>query len=62
MIRREQRVGKTATLEDRRSNFIPVGGRHRNGGEKPLFLNEVPSGSDLSEDDIERFEDHNGHT
>ena len=44
--------------------FIPVGTRHRiaNRGNTPLRFVELQTGSILSEDDIQRFEDRYGRT
>jgi mannose-1-phosphate guanylyltransferase/mannose-6-phosphate isomerase len=59
---RVTRGEETLTLEENQSTYIPVGTKHRleNGGEEPLLLIEVQSGSYLGEDDIERFEDRYG--
>ncbi len=52
---------KTIFLENE-STFIPLGEIHRlsNPGEKPLEIIEVQTGSHLTEEDIERFEDNYG--
>ncbi len=44
--------------------FIPAGTRHRiaNRGQSPLRFVELQTGSILSEDDIQRFEDRYGRT
>ena len=56
---RVTRGGKTMTLKENHSTYIPVGMRHRlaNPGKEPVYLVEVQSGGYLGEDDIERFED-----
>lgn len=52
----------TFMLLESESTFIPVGTMHRleNPGTKPLEMIEVQTGSYLSEDDIERFDDQYG--
>lgn len=59
---RVTRGGKTMTLKENQSTYIPVGMKHRlaNPGKAPVYLVEVQSGSYLGEDDIERFEDRYG--
>jgi mannose-1-phosphate guanylyltransferase/mannose-6-phosphate isomerase len=54
--------GKTITLSENQSTFIPLGVVHRlsNPGAIPLEIIEVQSGAYLGEDDIERFEDTYG--
>uniref|UniRef100_UPI0023EF1A4E hypothetical protein n=1 Tax=Pseudomonas sp. RL_5y_Pfl2_70 TaxID=3088712 RepID=UPI0023EF1A4E len=39
---------------------VPTNGTCAQPGQDPLEIIEVPSGSDLGEDDIERFEDISG--
>jgi mannose-1-phosphate guanylyltransferase/mannose-6-phosphate isomerase len=54
--------GKTITLTENQSTYIPLGEVHRlsNPGAIPLEIIEVQSGGYLGEDDIERFEDTYG--
>ena len=54
--------GKTITLTENQSTYIPLGEVHRlrNTSTVPLEIIEVQSGSYLGEDDIERFEDTYG--
>ena len=56
------RGGRTLTLRENQSTYIPVGMKHRlaNPGKAPVYLVEVQSGGYLGEDDIERFEDRYG--
>jgi len=53
---------KTELLDKNQSTYIPIGVLHRleNPGKLPLEMIEVQSGSYLSEDDIERYEDNYG--
>lgn len=53
---------KKIILKENESTYIPVGIKHQlsNFGEDILEIIEVQSGSYLSEDDIERFEDNYG--
>ncbi len=50
------------TLEANQSAYIPIGSKHRlsNPGDAILEIIEVQTGEQLSEDDIERFEDNYG--
>ncbi len=50
------------TLTANQSFYIPIGDKHRltNPGEEILEIIEVQTGELLSEDDIERFDDHYG--
>ena len=61
---RVTRDHETFLLAENESTFIPVGRKHRleNPGSIPLEMIEVQSGSYLSEDDIERFDDHYGRS
>jgi mannose-1-phosphate guanylyltransferase / mannose-6-phosphate isomerase len=54
--------GKTLTLTENQSTYIPLGEVHRlkNPGTIELEIIEVQSGGYLSEDDIVRLEDHYG--
>lgn len=49
-------------LGENQSTYIPVGSRHRihNPGSEPLELIEIQTGTHISEDDIQRFDDHYG--
>jgi mannose-1-phosphate guanylyltransferase/mannose-6-phosphate isomerase len=51
--------GKTSTIHENESIYIPIGGVHRlvNPGKIPLELIEVQVGSYLGEDDIVRLDD-----
>ena len=50
------------TLTENQSTYIPVGSKHRisNPGTTSLELIEIQTGSQISEDDIERYEDTYG--
>jgi mannose-1-phosphate guanylyltransferase/mannose-6-phosphate isomerase len=55
---------KKITLRENESTYIPLGHKHRlsNPGKEILEIIEVQSGSYLSEDDIERFDDDYGRS
>jgi len=54
--------GETEVVIENQSTYIPIGAKHRlqNNEKIPLELIEVQVGECLSEDDVERFDDHYG--